>query len=167
VTDRRLRPQVVLIAPQIAPNTGNIIRLCANAGADLHLVEPLGFSLDDRLLRRAGLDYHDLITVTRHASWADARSSLASAEASMWAFSGRGTRSSHDAAYGLGDTFVFGAEENGIPDDILASFDGDHTLRIPMQPSSRSINLANAVAIVVYEAWRQHRFAGGGDRRHG
>ncbi len=146
------------MAPQIAGNTGNIIRLCANIGARLHLVEPLGFSLEDRLLRRAGLDYHDLVDVGRHADWSSLTESLAGKR--RYAFSSRGTRSVYSVEFQWGDAMVFGSESDGLGPDVLADFDDEEVLRLPMQPNNRSLNLSNAVAVVMYEAWRQRGFAG-------
>jgi tRNA (cytidine/uridine-2'-O-)-methyltransferase len=149
---------VVLLAPEIAPNTGNIIRLCANTGATLHLVEPLGFTLDERSVRRAGLDYHELADVQVHASWPDAVKVLP--PTARYAFTTRGTSRYDTVAYADGDVLVFGAEGAGIDDATLATFDVHHRVTLPMRAGNRSLNLANAVAVVVYEAWRQHDFAG-------
>ena len=150
---------VVLVEPEIPPNAGNVIRLCANTGARLHLVEPLGFSMDDRQLRRAGLDYHELTTVSVHPSWEDCRDALAGRR--MFALSTRGDVPYASIAYRPDDVFVFGAEARGLPDRVLESFAADRTLRLPMRAGNRSINLSNAVAVVVFEAWRQQGFAGG------
>jgi tRNA (cytidine/uridine-2'-O-)-methyltransferase len=150
---------VVLVAPEIAPNTGNIVRLCANTGTTLHLVEPLGFALDERSLRRAGLDYHELADVHVHADLAACRAALAT---SRWfACSARAVRRYDTVAHEPGDVVVFGAERAGLPAEVLAGFDAAHVLGIPMRPGNRSLNLANAVAVVVYEAWRRNDFAGG------
>ena len=149
---------VVLVHPEIPPNTGNVIRLCANAGARLHLVEPLGFSMDDRQLRRAGLDYHELATVTVHKSWAGCAAGLGGRR--MFALSTRGARGYASIAYARDDVFVFGAEASGLPPAVLAHFDEACTLRLPMRPGNRSLNLSNAVAVVVFEAWRQLGFEG-------
>ena len=151
---------VVLFQPEIPPNTGNVIRLCANVGARLHLVEPLGFSMDDKQLRRAGLDYHELATVTVHPDWSACVKALAPRR--MFAVSTRGQVQYAEARYEDGDVFVFGAETAGLPADFLASFAADRTLRLPMRPGNRSLNLSNAVAVVVFEAWRQAGFAGAG-----
>jgi tRNA (cytidine/uridine-2'-O-)-methyltransferase len=149
---------VVLVEPEIPPNTGNAIRLCANAGARLHLVEPLGFSLDDRQLRRAGLDYHDLASIHVHARWEDCRGELRGRR--FFAYSSR-ARLRYDAvAYREGDVLVFGRETDGLAAEFLAQFPEDHRLCLPMHPGNRSLNLSNAVAIVVYEAWRQCGFEG-------
>ncbi len=150
--------QVVLVAPEIATNTGNIIRLCANTGAALHLVEPLGFDLDDdRGLRRAGLDYHELADVHRHRDL-DACLRVC-ATAPVYALTSRGARRHDEVAWRVGDTVVFGAERAGLGDVDLARFPAAHQVRIPMRPGNRSLNLANAVAVVAYEAWRQVGFA--------
>lgn len=150
---------VVLVAPEIAPNTGNIIRLCANTGATLHLVDPLGFSLDDRLLRRAGLDYHELATLVRHVSWPACVASLGD-HARRFAFSSHATHRYDTVGFRDGDALVFGAESAGLAPDTIASFPAANVLGIPMLAGNRSLNLANAVAVVVYEAWRQQRFTG-------
>lgn len=148
---------VVLVEPQIAPNTGSIIRLCANIGATLHLVEPLGFAFDDARLRRGGLDYHEFVDVTIHGSVEEARRML---PGRWFAFSATGTRRYSDVDYRDGDVLVFGTERTGLPDEVLAHAAIDDVLRIPMRPNSRSLNLANAVSVVVYEAWRQLGFSG-------
>jgi tRNA (cytidine/uridine-2'-O-)-methyltransferase len=150
--------EVVLFQPEIPPNTGNVIRLCANAGARLHLVEPLGFSMDDRQLKRAGLDYHELATVTVHRDWRECVASLGARR--MFAFATRAAISYHTVAFAPGDVFVFGPEAAGLPDEILGRFPSDRTLKLPMRPGNRSLNLSNAVAVVVFEAWRQQGFAG-------
>jgi len=152
---------IVLVTPEIPPNTGNAIRLAANAGARLHLVEPLGFSLDDRQLKRAGLDYHDLAEVRVHDSWTACCRALAARR--MFALTTRGARRHADIAYAAGDVFVFGPETRGLPEDLLAGFDAAHRLRLPMRAANRSLNLSNAVAVVVYEAWRQLGFTGAVD----
>lgn len=150
---------VVLYQPEIPPNTGNIIRLCANTGAELHLVEPLGFELSDRALRRAGLDYHEYAPLRRHPDWASCRQALAGRR--FFALTTHG--GDHPAARELcaGDVFVFGCETSGLPDTILAEIPTERRLRLPMRPGQRSLNLSNAVAITVYEAWRQSGFSGG------
>jgi len=150
---------VVLFRPEIPPNAGNVIRLCANAGARLHLVEPLGFSMDDRQLRRAGLDYRELATVVVHRDWDACLAALAGRR--LFAVSARGTVPYAEVAYAAGDAFVFGAETAGLPDEILSAFPEQRRLRLPMRSGNRSLNLSNAVAVVVYEAWRQRGFAGG------
>ena len=149
---------VVLFRPEIPPNTGNVIRLCANVGARLHLVEPLGFSMDDRQLRRAGLDYHEFATVTVHPDWRACAEAFAGRR--TFAVSTRGRMHYADARYEADDVFVFGAETAGLPADFLAAFAPDRTLRLPMRAGNRSLNLSNAVAVVVFEAWRQAGFAG-------
>lgn len=151
---------VVLVHPEIPPNAGNVIRLCANAGARLHLVEPLGFSMEDRLLRRAGLDYHELATVVVHPDWRACRAALDGRR--LFALSTRGSVRYTDVAYREGDAFVFGGETAGLPDEILEAFEPGQRVRLPMRPGNRSLNLSNAVAVVVFEAWRQNGFAGGG-----
>jgi tRNA (cytidine/uridine-2'-O-)-methyltransferase len=151
---------VVLVHPEIPPNTGNAIRLCANAGARLHLVEPLGFSMDDRQLKRAGLDYRELATVVVHRDWEACRAALANRR--RFALSTRGTVRYADIAYRPDDVLVFGAETAGLPDTLLEQFEPGHRLRLPMRPGNRSLNLSNAVAVVVFEAWRQNGFAGAG-----
>ena len=149
---------VVLLNPEIPPNTGNVIRLCANAGARLHLVEPLGFSMDDRQLKRAGLDYHELTQVRVHRDWPACRQALSASR--LFALSTRGTVRHADVRFETGDAFVFGAETAGLPAQILEEFAVERRLRLPMLPGNRSLNLSNAVAVVVYEAWRQLGFAG-------
>ena len=150
---------VVLVHPEIAPNTGNIIRLCANTGARLHLVEPLGFTLEDKLLRRAGLDYHELTTMTVHSSFEAAERSLGITKRA-YAFSSRGIRRYTDVAFTQDDVLVFGAENAGLCESHLAAFPPERLLTIPMRADNRSMNLSNAVAVVVYEAWRQSNFEG-------
>lgn len=152
---------VILYEPEIAPNTGNVIRLCANTGARLHLVEPLGFEPDDAKLRRAGLDYHDWTSVRRHADWDAARHALATQGVQrIFALSTRGARSVYDCAFRAGDALLFGPESRGLPQAVLDALPPDQVLRLPMQPNNRSLNLSNAVAVVVYEAWRQQGFPG-------
>ena len=156
---KRLVFNVVLVHPEIPPNTGNVIRLCANSGCTLHLVRPLGFPIDHAKMRRAGLDYHEFATLRVHESWA----AFLAAERPerRFALSTQGRSAPSDCRFEPGDWLVFGSETAGLPVDVQASFDPDHVLRLPMRPGNRSINLSNAVAITVYEAWRQHRFAGG------
>ena len=149
---------IVLHAPEIPPNTGNVIRLAANTGARLHLIEPLGFSMDDRQLKRAGLDYHELANVTVHADWKKFLSEIKGKR--MFALSTRAQRSFYDERFRIGDVFVFGAETSGLPPEILGGFDPRSQLRLPMRPGNRSLNLSNAVAVVVFEAWRQLEFSG-------
>jgi tRNA (cytidine/uridine-2'-O-)-methyltransferase len=151
--------EVVLFQPEIPPNAGNVIRLCANAGARLHLIEPLGFSMDDRQLKRAGLDYHEMATVTVHRDWPSCLAALG--ERRLFAFSTRGRARYTGVDYREGDAFVFGAETSGLPPEVLEGFPEARRLRLPMKPGNRSLNLSNAVAIVVFEAWRQQDFAGG------
>lgn len=156
--------EVILHQPEIPPNTGNVIRLCANTGARLHLVEPLGFSLDDRQLRRAGLDYHEYASLQVHPDLDAALKAIAAAHGAsprLFALSTRGTVR-HDApTYRAGDAFLFGAETRGLPADVLEAVPHVQRLRLPMRPDNRSLNLSNAVAVVVFEAWRQLGFAGG------
>jgi len=151
---------IVLHQPEIPPNAGNVIRLAANTGVRLHLVGPLGFSLDDRQLRRAGLDYHDLARVQVHGDWAACLGALG--ERRRFAFTTRGTASYAEVRYAPEDVFVFGSETAGLPAELLRAFLPEALLRLPMRPGNRSLNLSNAVAIVVYEAWRQLGFAGAG-----
>ena len=151
---------VVLVHPEIPPNTGNAIRLAANTGAELHLVEPLGFQMHDRELRRAGLDYHEYARVSVHRDFAACRAALDAQRKRRWfAFTTQATRSSYDVAYRATDVLTFGCETKGLPDDVVAQFAPDARLRIPMRPRVRSLNLSNAVAVAVYEAWRQLGFA--------
>jgi tRNA (cytidine/uridine-2'-O-)-methyltransferase len=149
---------VVLVNPEIPPNTGNVIRLCANTGAELHLVHPLGFPLDDARMRRAGLDYHEYATMKVHDDWRACCDDLAPRR--MWAIETTGTRSLYDVEFREDDVFVFGSETKGLSSAVLATFATENVLRIPMRPSNRSLNLSNSVAVTVYEAWRQIRFAG-------
>lgn len=152
---------IVLVQPEIPPNTGNVIRLAANAGAELHLVEPLGFRLDDRELKRAGLDYHEYTRLVVHRDWRACRATLDASQTRRWhAMTTQGARSLYECKLQPGDVLVFGCETSGLPAPILDEFAPDARLRIPMLPSMRSINLSNAVAIAVYEAWRQNGFAG-------
>ncbi|SFN29085.1 tRNA (cytidine/uridine-2'-O-)-methyltransferase [Nitrosospira briensis] len=150
---------VILYQPEIPPNTGNIIRLCANTGSRLHLVRPLGFILEDKQLLRAGLDYHEFASITVHASWAECASHLHGRR--VFAVSTRGKQRYDLVAYTSGDAFLFGAESRGLPAEILESFPEPHRVRIPMVRGSRSLNLSNTVAVVVYEAWRQIGFEKG------
>jgi len=152
--------EIVLYAPEIPPNTGNVIRLAANTGARLHLVEPLGFSMEDRQLIRAGLDYREFASVRVHPDWLACRAALAGR---VFACSTRATQRYAGIRFAAGDAFVFGPETSGLPREILAEFDPLHRLRLPMMPGNRSINLSNAVAVVVYEAWRQLGFPGAED----
>jgi len=147
---------IVLVHPEIPPNTGNVIRLAANTGARLHLVEPLGFTLEDRQLKRAGLDYHDLASVQVHQNWPACRVALQGKR--MHAFTSKARQLYTDIQYGADDAFVFGAEAEGLPEKILGEFPVERLVRLPMRPGNRSLNLSNAVAVVVYEAWRQQEF---------
>lgn len=149
---------VVLVCPEIHMNTGNIIRLCANTGTTLHLVEPLGFSMDSAALKRAGLDYHDLAEVRVHTNYESLQEVLG--DARRFAFSSRGIRRYDSVSFCPTDVLVFGAERAGLESGKIALFDSDHLLTIPMRPNNRSLNLANSVALVVYEAWRQLGFEG-------
>jgi tRNA (cytidine/uridine-2'-O-)-methyltransferase len=149
---------IVLYRPEIPPNAGNVIRLAANIGARLHLVEPLGFSMDNRQLKRAGLDYHELVTVRTHGDWASCRDALRGQR--MFAVSTRGESGYAQARYARGDVFVFGSETRGLPRELLVQFEPAHRLRLPMRPGNRSLNLSNAVAVLLFEAWRQLGFLG-------
>lgn len=152
---------VVLVHPEIPPNTGNVIRLCANTGARLHLVEPLGFEMDDARLRRAGLDYHEWAGTRVHAGWEALLREARPDPARMFALTTHGTLRPSDVAFRAGDWLVFGAESVGLPPVLRASFPSMRQLRLPMRPGNRSLNLSNAVAVVVYEAWRQLGYEGG------
>jgi tRNA (cytidine/uridine-2'-O-)-methyltransferase len=147
---------VVLYQPEIPPNTGNIVRLCANTGSALHLVRPLGFSLKHRLLARAALDYDDIAQINVHNQWKDCMRALQGRR--LFAVSTRGGVTYDRPAYRAGDAFLFGPETRGLPRDLLAVIEPGQCLRLPMATRSRSLNLANAVAVVIYEAWRQVRF---------
>lgn len=149
---------VVLYEPEIPPNTGNIIRLCANTGCALHLIEPLGFVMDDKRLRRAGLDYGEWRDVKTHKSWGDFLREQAPER--LFALSTKGRKRPSEVAFAQGDYLVFGPETRGLPADILTSLGPEHVLRIPMKPGSRSMNLSNAAAVLIYEAWRQLDYAG-------
>jgi tRNA (cytidine/uridine-2'-O-)-methyltransferase len=150
---------VILYQPEIPPNTGNAIRLCANTGARLHLVKPLGFTLEDAQLKRAGLDYHEYASLQVHESLDAALHAIAPRR--LFALSTRGTVRFDTPRYEAGDAFLFGPETRGLPDDVLANVSDQHRLRLPMRPGNRSLNLSNAIAVVVFEAWRQQGFAGG------
>lgn len=161
---------IVLHQPEIPPNTGNVIRLCANTGAALHLVEPLGFDLDDRQLRRAGLDYHEYATLQVHRSLDAALQAIKGSAAAgdggnaaprVFAISTRGAVRHDVPCYREGDAFVFGSETRGLPQDVIDALPEAQRLRLPMRPGNRSLNLSNAVAVVAYEAWRQMGFDGG------
>ena len=149
---------VVLYQPEIPPNTGNIIRLCANTGAILHLVGPLGFVLDDSRLKRAGLDYRDMANVHTHKNWQSWLEQNTNTR--VWAYSTRGTLKYTEARIGDGDTLLFGPETRGLPDEVLKQVGSDRVLRLPMQDNSRSLNLSNTVAIALYEGLRQLDFTG-------
>ena len=151
---------VVLVAPEIPPNTGNIIRLCANTGARLHLVKPLGFPLDDAKMRRAGLDYHEYASMKVYENWQDFRNQCQPEPTRLFALTTRGRKRVFDATFQPGDWLVFGNESSGLPDSIRADIGIDHWLRLPMRPDNRSLNLSNAVAITVFEVWRQTGFEG-------
>lgn len=150
---------IVLHRPEIPPNTGNVIRLCANSGARLHLIGPLGFELDDARLRRAGLDYHEYAELRVHA---DLDAFLADVRpARLFAVSTRGSVRYDTVRYADGDAVMFGSETSGLPEEVIAVVDTEHRLRLPMRPQNRSLNLSNAVAVIAYEAWRQAGFTGG------
>ncbi|MEL4471768.1 tRNA (cytidine(34)-2'-O)-methyltransferase [Shewanella algae] len=149
---------IALYEPEIAPNTGNIIRLCANNGCELHLIEPLGFDLEEKKLRRAGLDYGDLTRVNRYPDFPHFLAAMAGKR--ILACTTKGSRPHSELEYRQGDVLLFGPESRGLPQEILQSIAVEHRLRIPMVPSSRSLNLSNAVAIISYEAWRQQSFSG-------
>ena len=151
---------IVLVAPEIPPNTGNVIRLAANTGCVLHLVEPLGFAMSDPLLRRAGLDYHEYADVRRHASWPDFVASSGANPRRLFAFTTDGGRGLATVAFEAGDWLVFGAESSGLPSSVRATIDALQSVRLPMRAGQRSLNLSNAVAVAVFEAWRQNRYAG-------
>lgn len=150
--------EIVLFQPEIPPNTGNVIRLAANSGCGLHLVEPLGFDLSDKQLARAGLDYHDLAHVSVHRDWDACRAALAGRR--LFAFSTRGSRRYDAVRYRAGDVMVFGPESRGLPQAMIEGFAPEARIRVPMRPGNRSVNLSNVVAVVVYEGWRQAGFAG-------
>ena len=150
---------IVLFQPEIPPNTGNLIRLAAHTGCHLHLIEPMGFDLSDKQVARAGLDYHDMASVHVHADWGAAR--LALPDRRWFALTTKGSTRYADIEFQAGDVLLFGPESRGLPPDILAQFDSEQRLRLPMLPGSRSMNLSNAVSVVVFEAWRQIGFSGG------
>ncbi|SDY33890.1 tRNA (cytidine/uridine-2'-O-)-methyltransferase [Collimonas sp. OK242] len=156
---------VVLVEPEIPPNTGNIIRLCANTGAQLHLIEPLGFPLDDSKMRRAGLDYHDYATMQVHANWNAFVASMRAAgnyhPSRMFAMTTHGSTPFANLQFQAGDVFVFGSETRGLDPALRESFAASQRIRLPMRPDNRSLNLSNTVAVVVYEAWRQNGYSGG------
>src|SRR5664279_4254448 len=149
---------IVLYQPEIPPNTGNIIRLCANTGTQLHLVKPLGFSLEDKQLKRAGLDYHEFATLKVHETWQACCAALAGRR--LFALTTKGSTRHSDIKFKPGDVFVFGPETRGLPEDIRNEFAPEQRLRLPMLANSRSLNLSNAAAVLIYEAWRQNGFEG-------
>lgn len=151
---------IVLVHPEIPPNTGNAIRLAANTGCRLHLVEPLGFSMEDRLLRRAGLDYHEYAYLIRHSSWQDLIERQAPPPERCFAFTTRGSRAIGEVAFLPGDWLVFGSETAGLPEALRERFAPAQRVRLPMRAGQRSLNLSNAVAVAVFEAWRQCGYAG-------
>ena len=153
---------IVLVSPEIPPNTGNVIRLAANTGCTLHLVEPLGFSMEDKLLRRAGLDYHEWTQVQRHASWDALQHTARPDPARCFAFTTHGSQPVQAMQWQPGDWLVFGSETAGLPAALRDSFPPAQRVRLPMRPGQRSLNLSNAVAVAVFEAWRQNGYAGGG-----
>lgn len=150
---------IVLFEPEIPPNTGNIIRLCANTGAGLHLVKPLGFALEDKQLKRAGLDYHEFATLKVHEDWQSCYEALAGRR--MFALTTKGSTRYSEIEFKPGDVFVFGPETRGLPEHIREQFRPEHRVRLPMLPHSRSLNLSNSVAVLLYEAWRQNGFENG------
>ncbi|ALJ29855.1 MULTISPECIES: tRNA (cytidine(34)-2'-O)-methyltransferase [Stenotrophomonas] len=150
---------VLLYQPEIPPNTGNVIRLCANTGARLHLIEPLGFDLSDRQLKRAGLDYHEYARMQVHPDLDTALARIAPSR--LFAMSTRASVRYDSVRFADGDAFLFGPETRGLPQELLDALPAGHRLRLPMQPDNRSLNLSNSVAVVVFEAWRQHGFVGG------
>ncbi|MFN3843909.1 MAG: tRNA (cytidine(34)-2'-O)-methyltransferase [Rehaibacterium terrae] len=151
---------VILFRPEIPPNTGNVIRLCANSGARLHLVRPLGFALDDKRLRRAGLDYREYATLAVHDDLSACLAAIG--DSRLFALSTRGCERYDRVAWRANDSLLFGPETRGLPEDVLTAVPPAQRLRLPMRPGNRSLNLSNAVAVVVYEAWRQHDFRGAG-----
>ncbi|MEE8616780.1 MAG: tRNA (uridine(34)/cytosine(34)/5-carboxymethylaminomethyluridine(34)-2'-O)-methyltransferase TrmL [Roseateles sp.] len=153
--------QIVLVHPEIPPNTGNVIRLAANTGCALHLIEPLGFSMEDRLLQRAGLDYHEYAEVRRHADWASFIATAAPDATRMFAFTTHGSQPFGQVAWRPGDWLLFGSETAGLPPALRETFPGPQRVRLPMREGQRSLNLSNSVAVAVFEAWRQQGYAGG------
>ena len=150
---------IVLFEPEIPPNTGNIIRLCANTGAQLHLVKPLGFTLEDKQLKRAGLDYHEFATLKVYENWATCKAALAGKR--LFAITTKGSTRHSEISFVDEDVFVFGPETRGLPEEIRAEFMPEHRVRLPMLPDSRSLNLSNSAAVLLYEAWRQVGFTSG------
>ncbi len=153
--------RIVLVEPEIPPNTGNVIRLAANTGCELHLIEPLGFSMEDKHMRRAGLDYHEYAPVRRHANWQAFLDAMQPDPARMFAFTTRGSQPFADVAWQPGDWLVFGCETRGLDPALRETFTLSQRVRLPMRPDQRSLNLSNAVAVTVFEAWRQNGYAGG------
>ncbi len=151
--------EIILFEPEIPPNTGNIIRLCANTGTALHLVEPLGFTLEDKQLQRAGLDYHEYASLKVHPNWQTCLDHFAGRR--LFAATTKGAKRYTEVNYRDGDVFVFGPESRGLPAEILASFPSERRVRLPMRPQNRSLNLSNAAAVLIFEAWRQSGFNGG------
>ena len=152
--------RIVLVEPEIPPNTGNVIRLAANTGCALHLIEPLGFSMDDKLMRRAGLDYHEYAEVRRHAHWQAFLAQERPEPGRMFALTTRGSRHAHEVAFQPGDWLVFGSESRGLAPELREGFAPAQRIRLPMREGQRSLNLSNAVAVTVFEAWRQNGFGG-------
>ena len=152
---------VVLVEPEIPPNTGNVIRLCANTGAQLHLVEPLGFPLEDARMRRAGLDYHEYASMQVHKNWPSFMENVRPDPARLFAFTTHGSALFSELKFRPGDVFVFGSETRGLDPALRESFPDTQRIRLPMRPGNRSLNLSNAVAVTVFEAWRQNGFDGG------
>jgi len=150
---------IVLFEPEIPPNTGNIIRLCANTGAQLHLVKPLGFTLEDKQLKRAGLDYHEFATLKVYENWEECKAALKGKR--LFALTTKGSTRHSDISFSDEDVFVFGPETRGLSEQVRAEFTPEHRVRLPMLPESRSLNLSNSAAILLYEAWRQVGFTGG------
>jgi len=150
---------IVLFEPEIPPNTGNIIRLCANTGCTLHLIEPLGFNIDDKRMRRAGLDYAEWKDINVHKCWEDFYKQTRNAK--LWALTTKGSHPHYKSAFNESDYLIFGPETRGLPDNILNQIHSDQRVRIPMLPNSRSMNLSNSVAVIIYTAWEQHGFKNG------
>ena len=153
--------RIVLVEPEIPPNTGNVIRLAANTGCELHLIEPLGFSMDDKQMRRAGLDYHEYAPVRRHANWQAFLDAMQPDTTRMFAFTTKGSHPFAEVAWQPGDWMVFGCETRGLDPALRETFPTAQRVRLPMRPDQRSLNLSNAVAVTVFEAWRQNGYAGG------
>ena len=151
---------IVLVEPEIPPNTGNVIRLAANTGCTLHLIEPLGFSMDDKHMRRAGLDYHEYAALRRHANWDAFLAQEKPAADRMFALTTKGSRAAYGVAFQPGDWLVFGAETRGLSPELRETFAPSQRIRLPMREGQRSLNLSNAVAVTVFEAWRQNNFGG-------